>query len=86
MVTYLAQVGIQSQHTNTNPSCPVTSVVLNIFFPLQVNPGGSIPAMLVNLMARKQPLCVAYLRRMIENPNQSLNRSLSQSLAEPDQS
>ena len=45
----------------------------------QINPGGTIPASLLNFTARKQPLCLAYLRRMIENPNENLNRSFSQS-------
>ncbi|CAB3991539.1 -related lipid transfer 9 [Paramuricea clavata] len=52
----------------------------------QVSPGGSYPAMLINITGRKQPLCLAYLRRILENPNQSLNRSLSQSLDETDHS
>ncbi|XP_028409728.1 uncharacterized protein LOC114532426 [Dendronephthya gigantea] len=43
----------------------------------QVNPGGNYPAMLVNITGRKQPLCLAYLRRLLENPNQTLNRSQS---------
>ena len=45
----------------------------------QINPGGTYPAALLNLTARKQPLCLAYLRRMLENPNESMSRSFSQS-------
>ncbi|XP_046847721.1 uncharacterized protein LOC124441316 [Xenia sp. Carnegie-2017] len=42
----------------------------------QVNPGGSYPAMIINAVSQKQPLCVFYLRRMIENPNDNFTQSV----------
>ena len=41
------------------------SVLKNPFNFLQVNPGGNYPVNLINLVARKQPMCIAYLRKYI---------------------
>lgn len=35
----------------------------------QMNPGGNYPASLINFVARKQPLCIAYLRKYIVSPD-----------------